>query len=600
MRMSPPRQVSVHAIVTALITSSLATSLTLLDSTDVYSLRAMNVSYYSSHHSSTTQTDDGDAASEPVVTRTQAFVIPAQRATSSPNVGEERSDNASTNFTELVASPCRPKLVDDDRTVMRPSFDENCSPVGMSSLWNRHGAKSAAAGARADADPVSVILKSFFQIQNAAWTPSLPASEQSKQTKSSRVDKQQISYHGEDPAKDRHAFLWSVEDTAGTGSDYQDDVLVGSDRRRSTAVEDFTVDPANNCARNHRLTEGAILPHDCSVMRLTDIDNSSTVNVSQENGDDDGEFSSVAAGEMASFLAVGVVLSAICLATVVGNALVLVAIVSNGHLRGTTHYFIANLAVADLLLGVSVLPFSAALETIDRWVFGETFCDVWAAMDVLCCTASILSLCVISVDRYVGVTRPLQHSTIMTERRAGWVIVAVWLLSFAISVAPLFGWKEPREPDSDPGICDVTKQTGYVLFSVAGSFYIPLSVVLVVYYRVYREAVRQSRFLSTGVKTTDFDYSGSTSEVTLRVHTGRLAPGSTGGSRKGSIAVVQDSGHQRPTHLRVTVAGKVAKFKREKKAAKTLGIVVGVFVLCWFPFFFVLPLGKNSVVCFTR
>ena len=301
---------------------------------------------------------------------------------------------------------------------------------------------------------------------------------------------------------------------------------------------------------------------------------------------------------MVSVVAVGVVLGGICLATVVGNALVLVAIISNGHLRGTTHYFIANLAVADLLLGVSVLPFSATLETIDRWVFGETFCDVWAAIDVLCCTASILSLCVISVDRYVGVTRPLQHSMIMSERRAGWVIVAVWLLSLAISVAPLFGWKEPRAPDSDPGICDVTKQTGYVLFSVAGSFYIPLSVILVVYYRVYREAVRQSRFLATGVKTTDFDYSGSSAEVTLRVHTGRLtvdSGGGGGGSRKGSLAAA-DGGHHRPTHLRITVAGKVAKFKREKKAAKTLGIVVGVFVLCWFPFFFVLPLGKNSAV----
>ena len=451
----------------------------------------------------------------------------------------------------------------------------------------RRGAKSSHA-----ADPVSVIFKSFFKIQNKSSSPELLQSKlrgklllHDEKWNSSHVLSTALA-SVKQPARDGHEFLWTVD----TSGNYED--VLDSDRRRS-AGEEVDRSSTNGCAWSQLSDD--ISSYDCT-MALTDAGNNLTINESRN----DDDYYSFTAGEMVSVVAVGTILSAICLATVVGNALVLVAIISNGHLRGTTHYFMANLALADLLLGVSVLPFSATLETIDRWVFGETFCDVWAAIDVLCCTASILSLCVISVDRYVGVTRPLQHSAIMSERRAGWVIVAVWLLSLAISVAPLFGWKEPREPGSDPEICDVTKQTGYVLFSVAGSFYIPLSVILVVYYRVYREAVRQSRFLTTGIKTTDSDYSGSSSEVTLRIHTGRLVGGSGdggAGSRKGSVAV-QDVGHHRPAHLRITVAGRVAKFKREKKAAKTLGIVVGVFVLCWFPFFFVLPLGEYCISSF--
>lgn len=164
-------------------------------------------------------------------------------------------------------------------------------------------------------------------------------------------------------------------------------------------------------------------------------------------------------------------------------------------------------------------------------------------------------------------TRPLQHSTILTEKRAGLVIIGVWILSTLISIAPFFGWKTPNEEE---GKCEVTKELGYVLFSVSGSFYIPTVIILLVYYRVYKEALSQSKFLSTGVKTAKTtDESSST--VTLRIHT-----------RKTS----SDFGNSR-----LSLAGKMAKFKREKKAAKTLGIVVGVFILCWFPFFFLLPLG---------
>ena len=290
----------------------------------------------------------------------------------------------------------------------------------------------------------------------------------------------------------------------------------------------------------------------------------------------------------------GVILSALIFMTICGNVLVLLAVFVNSHLRSTTNYFIVNLAIADLLLGTTVLPFSAVLEVIPYWPFGSFFCDIWAAMDVLCCTASILSLCVISIDRYIGVTRPLQHSTILTEKRAFYITIIVWALSVTISVAPLLGWKEPPHPD--PKVCQVTKQLGYVLFSVSGSFYIPLIIILVVYFRVYREALSQSRFLATGIKTSKTDESNC--EVTLRIHKGGRTSNTSNSNNpyQSSSSSEHSEGSNKKNHSRMTLAGKVAKFKREKKAAKTLGIVVGVFIMCWFPFFFILPLGELCII----
>ena len=87
---------------------------------------------------------------------------------------------------------------------------------------------------------------------------------------------------------------------------------------------------------------------------------------------------------------------ALVLVAVTGNATVIWIILAHERMRTVTNYFIVNLAVADLLLSAAVLPFSATMEVLGFWAFGRTFCDVWAAVDVLCCTASILSLCTIS------------------------------------------------------------------------------------------------------------------------------------------------------------------------------------------------------------
>ncbi|CAJ1063183.1 alpha-1A adrenergic receptor-like [Xyrichtys novacula] len=274
---------------------------------------------------------------------------------------------------------------------------------------------------------------------------------------------------------------------------------------------------------------------------------------------------------------VGMVLAFFIMCAIVGNILVILAVVCNRHLRIPTNYFIINLAIADLLLGTTVLPVSATLEILDYWVFGRIFCDIWAAVDVLCCTASIMSLCAISIDRYIGVRYPLQYPTIVTEKRALLAMLGVWILATIISIGPLLGWKQP--PSQDDTVCVITEEPFYALFSSLGSFYIPLFVILAMYCRVYVVAKRTTKNLEAGVMK---ERQENSNELTLRIHCRNQqaqepSPASKAGGGGASAA-------------RSSLSLKLQKFAREKKAAKTLGVVVGMFILCWLPFFLALPI----------
>ncbi|XP_042349221.1 alpha-1A adrenergic receptor-like [Plectropomus leopardus] len=298
---------------------------------------------------------------------------------------------------------------------------------------------------------------------------------------------------------------------------------------------------------------------------------SSPVNFTNSSGGNHTEV------DLTRAIPLGLVLGAFIVFAIAGNILVILSVVCNRHLRTPTNYFIINLAIADLLLSTTVLPVSATLEILDYWVFGRIFCDIWAAVDVLCCTASIMSLCVISIDRYIGVSHPLQYPGIVTEKRALLAMLGVWVLSVVISIGPLLGWKQPPSPDDTE--CPITEEPFYALFSSLGSFYIPLIVILAMYCRVYIVAKRTTKNLEAGVMRERMN----SGELTLRIHKGSQVneePGSSG------------AGKGRAHQARSSLTVKLLKFSREKKAAKTLGVVVGMFTLCWLPFFLALPIGS--------
>ncbi|CAG4973408.1 unnamed protein product [Colias eurytheme] len=102
----------------------------------------------------------------------------------------------------------------------------------------------------------------------------------------------------------------------------------------------------------------------------------------------------------AHIIIASVVVTVLMIMVVVGNMLVIIAIVTEKALKNIQNWFIASLAVSDFFLGLVIMPFSLANELMGYWIFGFWWCEIHSAMDVLLCTASIMNLCLISLDRY--------------------------------------------------------------------------------------------------------------------------------------------------------------------------------------------------------
>ncbi|NWR12359.1 DRD5 protein, partial [Paradoxornis webbianus] len=242
-------------------------------------------------------------------------------------------------------------------------------------------------------------------------------------------------------------------------------------------------------------------------------------------------------------------LSLLILCTLLGNSLVCAAVLRFPHLRSkVTNLFVVSLAVSDLLVAVLVMPWRAASDVLGFWPFGA-FCDLWVAFDITCCTASILHLCLISLERYWAIASPFLHHRRVTQRAAFVTIGAAWLLSLLISFVPVqLRWHQDRgqrgfNGSAEEGSCDSSLGRTYAVSSSLVSFYIPVAVMVATYGRLFLTARRQLRRVSSLERP-----GGAQAEC----------PGET--SLRNSL-------------------------KKETKVLQTLSIIVGVFVCCWLPFF---------------
>ncbi|XP_053546281.1 5-hydroxytryptamine receptor 6 [Bombina bombina] len=248
--------------------------------------------------------------------------------------------------------------------------------------------------------------------------------------------------------------------------------------------------------------------------------------------------------------------------TTLGNSLLILLIFTQRSLRNTSNYFLVSLFMSDLMVGLVVMPPAMLNELYAKWVLDVDFCYIWYSFDVMCCSASILNLCVISLDRYLLIISPLKYKLRMTSCRALCLIVATWTLAALASFLPIgMGWHEPdfvlqhlnQTSGEQEKQCRLLVSLPYALVASFLTFFLPSAAISFTYCRILLAARKQAVQVAS-LTTNVASVSGDNTQVL-------------------TVPVVE-------SRKFVTKHSKKAL-----KASLTLGILLGMFFVAWIPFF---------------
>ncbi|XP_060626530.2 5-hydroxytryptamine receptor 1F [Anolis sagrei] len=284
---------------------------------------------------------------------------------------------------------------------------------------------------------------------------------------------------------------------------------------------------------------------------------------------------------------VSLTLSVLAVMTTVINSMVMTAIIVTRKLHHPANYLICSLAVTDFLVAILVMPFSIVYIVKETWIMGQVMCDIWLSVDMTCCTCSILHLSAIALDRYRAITDAVEYARKRTPKHAGIMIAIVWIISIFISIPPLY-WRHQAANRDDECIIK-HDHIASTIYSTFGAFYIPLALILILYYKIYKAAKTFHRRSVSRVLKEEANGQGllEGGEKSYRLTSSASCTKDKKSNPSGDLDRIHFSLRSPDSESKNEQGWRRQRISttRERKAATTLGLILGAFVICWLPFF---------------
>ena len=283
-----------------------------------------------------------------------------------------------------------------------------------------------------------------------------------------------------------------------------------------------------------------------------------------------------------------------------GNLLVIFVILLTKELRRKeSNWFVLNLALADLLVSLTVIP--ASLDTVinGHFRFGTSFKEFIGFANFLFCICSIMNLLLLSVDRWFAIAKPFRYLQVITPKKASTACLFVWFYSMLCALPPKFGISSYYCFIPNIDNCDLEKDwsgsKNALIFAIAVlglSYCFAVAVMVVLYWRIFR-------ITRSHIRRINVQHSLRSRLETSEYSEQKERPVDDFSTVISNVLEIEDTATKRSPSRKMRSSRKNRKWTNENRqfprasdiqTAKSFLIVIGVYFLCWTPFCFMLML----------